>query len=57
MTPDGRSWSLVLAPDGDRADIAVLRALEREGVVVTRSAVQRAFAAGLVCVGVYPARW
>jgi len=45
------SWSLLLAPDFARADLAVLRALREQGVVATRSALHRAFAAGLVRAG------
>jgi 23S rRNA pseudouridine1911/1915/1917 synthase len=49
-------WSVVLEPDGGRADLAVLRALQRIGVVVTRSALSRAFAAGRVLTGGQPLR-
>ncbi len=52
----GLRWSLELVPDGVRADLAVLNALARVGVAVTRSAVQRAFAAGLVTVAGKPLR-
>lgn len=54
-SPDG-AWSVVLDPDGGRADLAVLAALQREGVAVTRSALAKAFAAGQVRSGGAPLR-
>jgi 23S rRNA pseudouridine1911/1915/1917 synthase len=48
VAADARRWSLTLEADGSRADVAVLRALALVGVTVTRAALQRAFAAGLV---------
>lgn len=44
----GARCSLVLVGKGGRADVEVLAALRAVGVVVTRSALQRSFAAGLV---------
>lgn len=56
MADDGRRWSLSLEADGSRADVAVMRMLVAQGVSVTRAAVQRAFAAGLVTVRGAPLR-
>jgi len=56
VAADERRWSLPLEADGSRADVAVMRALVAQGVAVTRAAVQRAFAAGLVCVDGVPLR-
>ncbi len=50
------AWSVVLDPDGGRADLAVLAALQRAGVAVTRSALAKAFAAGQVRTGGAPLR-